>query len=176
MATEDDLYDAWKVAGGSERQALEGAIFEEVALHAKKLMAKMKLFPPDLPSEAASDVLKGLTGFKQESKFSTWSEEIVRNHIRDHIKKLRDERRNREDIDDHPDAKSAGEEELISRIDRERLLRELTPDQMKVFELYLEGFKQYEIAAFLELPTDNVESKLRAIREIAKKSNFGSGK
>jgi RNA polymerase sigma factor (sigma-70 family) len=178
MATEDELYKAWKIAREEERHRLEGEIFEEVAQHTTRVMGKMKLNSADVARDAALAVIERLPGFKGESKFSTWSEQISRNKICDYLKDLQLQRKKLEDIDnhEHADARSADEKELILGVDRERLERELSIDQRKVLDMHLEGFKQYEIAAFLELPTDNVESKLRAIREIAKKSKADSGK
>ncbi len=130
----------------------------------------------DLVQETFLAALKGLPGFRGESRLSTWLIAILRNQ---YTLQLRGERKWRHAPLDAVDAADPGPAPALNPgvtavLERLRKLPEDLRTAMVLF--YLEGMKYQEIAEAMECPIGTVRSRLFEARERLKRMMEGANR
>lgn len=145
----------------------------------------------DIAQNASLKIIRSLRKFKRESKLTTWIIIIVRNCIFDagreqqaYLKREIAPQYNTDDEEEEEDYMSrirspkTTEEECVLREDmretNEKLQKYLSKRINKertlhIFEKYLEGLNQEEIARELDMPTPNVGYAIRSIQKYLSK-------
>ena len=138
----------------------------------------------DITQEVFEKVNRGLDGFKGESKLSTWIYRIATNTALDKLRSSSykhsskhtslEETAQTEDRNTRTDQTDPSLDEQVIRKEMSDCVREyidrLPPDYRSVLILSeIEGFKNREIAAILEISLENVKVRLHRARASLKK-------
>ena len=88
MSDENELYEQWRGAAEGERCDLETRLFQKVLRHAKAVVwIGLHERNPDLAQDIALAVLRNLSGFRGDSKFSTWVQAIAERKVDEELRK-----------------------------------------------------------------------------------------
>ncbi len=125
----------------------------------------------EVVQDAFLKAFKGLSKFRQESKFSTWFYQIVVNGARSKVKSIGPER-NDVDIDEVPDGQLDALETACGRMEEEerkgfihRAMAELKiEDRLLLTLFYLNENSIEEVGVITGIPVENVKMKLHRAR------------
>ncbi len=140
----------------------------------------------DVSQDVFLKVYKYLSGFKQESSFSTWIYSITINSCRDHIRKnknydislMSSDQDEEEYAIEVPDIKYSPEKQYEQKEFIESIkkgIKLLNPSYREVLALRVNGKSYAEIAAILSLDVGTVKSRISRARENLRKYLFDNG-
>jgi RNA polymerase sigma factor (sigma-70 family) len=131
---------------------------------------------PEVAEEASEAVWLALSGFRAESKLSTWAWTIIQRHaqqwLRAQEKRLKAE--DQLDLRQHESittpTSQTGSTHTINRQSHSQLLSKLSGRKRQCMELLLEGYTRLEIASQLKISYDGVRMYLRRAAKQLKKA------
>ena len=178
---EDELYAQWCKASEEQKPDLEEKLFKEVLKHDTAVIwQKLGESNNDLAHDIASDTIKNLGKFRDQSKFSTWVQGIAKKRI---LYELRTRVRRRKVFDEKADyekelgkRKLAASGDIEARILLEEIRKGLTSKEGLLLDAMVEGLKTAEIAEKFRISEDAAESRQRLLRKKLKKSQHRNGK
>jgi len=179
---EDELYAQWRHAPGADKPDLEEKLFNEVLKHDTAVIwGKLGESNHDLAHDIASDTIKNLGKFREQSKFSTWVQGIAKKKI---LHELRTRVRRRRVFDEQADyEKELGKRKLDASGDIEASIllegirRGLTSNEGLLLDAMIERLNTAEIAEKFGISEDAAESRQRLLRKkLIKKSHHRNGK
>jgi RNA polymerase sigma factor (sigma-70 family) len=174
---EDELYAQWCKASEKQKPDLEEKLFKEVLKHDTAVIwQKLGESNNDLAHDIASDTIKNLGKFREQSKFSTWVQGIANNQIK---QELRRRKRSRRVFDEYSDVfEHVGDEkeltdpkasaavlEMEDRRVREGLRKQLSAEEYVLLECMCERVSTAGIAERLKITDDAVESRCRRLKK-----------
>jgi RNA polymerase sigma-70 factor (ECF subfamily) len=170
-ARTDDAALATRIAGG------DLSAFEEVyRVHASRLynLTWRMLNDPADAEDALQEVFlqafRKIGTFKGESALATWLYRLAMNHCLDRLRsRSTRDRRHTESMDANPgprgEARVAGREIAVSRIDLERAIAKLPEGARAAFLLHdVEGFDHREVGAILGMSEGTSKSQVHKAR------------
>lgn len=132
----------------------------------------------DLSQEVFVTAFKALPNLRRPNGFSAWLFGIARNHCKMYLRRLESAKVTAGGVDD--ETSSAVDVDEYLRLESLRylmhdLMRQLTPEQREVVELFYWGGLTYdEICAALDLPKSTVKSRLfearRSLKDVLSRS------
>jgi RNA polymerase sigma factor (sigma-70 family) len=155
MRSEDQVYGEYCLEGDEEKK--EVLLRDLTALLSKHAYAVVWIIlqesRPDIVNEALEAILRQLPKFKGRSKFSTWTEAIIRNICR---RKLRYHIKHKNDLAiEDVDPSLSPESQIHTRLDISRIRGNLSEEERILFDSQLEGASYKEIQQRLKLDSEN---------------------
>jgi RNA polymerase sigma-70 factor (ECF subfamily) len=164
-APEDEALWIRRIAGGDR-----GAFEDLYRAYRRKLFGYLlrQVGDPGLAEELAADVLvevwKGASGFRGDSRPSTWILGIARHKALDARRRRPPQTVDVEKADQVPDRSEGPDAEVAHNRRRATLRRALTslpPEQREVIDLtFFEGFSYPEIARLVSCPIGTVKTRM----------------
>ena len=180
LRSEDQVYGEYCLEDDIDKK--DALLQELISLLSKHAYAVVWLVlqesRPDIVNEALEAVLRQMPRFKGRSKFSTWTEAIIRNICR---RKLRYHIRHKTDCSlDDTNAFVTSEDKINTRLDIHRIRGTLSEEERILFDAQLEGATYREIQQRLNLDSENAARlrwhrlKSKIAKEMGSAGTYGS--
>lgn len=159
---EDEVYEAYVIATGDARNALQSRLIQLLTAHANAICwLQLHTHRPDICNEAVFRALQHEKGFKGESKFSTWFQRVVLNLIASDMRRAA--RRKEDSLVEIHSTTDTGP--LEARIDSVRLLKLLNKAEREIFQYKLLELDEATIGAKIGLSPEGVRTRWHRIRK-----------